>query len=69
MEKIVLNVEGMSCEHCENAVKNAVNQLEGVKGVSVDLAAKTVSVEFESSKVNPTQIQDAIDDQGYEVIK
>jgi len=40
MEKIVLNVMGMSCSHCENAVKKAVSALEGVTKVDVDLSAK-----------------------------
>ena len=31
MEKQVLKVEGMSCSHCENAVKTAVGALLGVE--------------------------------------
>ncbi|MBK5245446.1 MAG: heavy-metal-associated domain-containing protein, partial [Eubacteriaceae bacterium] len=42
MEKLTLNVEGMSCSHCEKAVKNAVGALDGVASVDVDLAQKTV---------------------------
>jgi copper chaperone len=68
MEKQVLKVEGMSCSHCENAVKKAVGALEGVGSVEVDLAGKTATVEFDASKVSATDIKNAIEDQGYDVV-
>lgn len=68
MKNIVLNVEGMSCSHCENAVKTSVGSLEGVSNVLVDLAAKTVTVDFEESNVTIDQIKNEIKDQGYDVI-
>lgn len=65
----VLNVEGMSCSHCENSVKKAVGALDGVSNVTVDLKTKKVSVEFDADKVNVEAIKDAIEDQGYDVVK
>ncbi len=64
----ILNVEGMSCSHCENSVKKAVGALNGVQNVTVDLKTKKVSVEFESDKVSIETIKDTIEDQGYDVI-
>lgn len=64
-----LNVEGMSCSHCENSVKKAVGALNGVKGVEVDLNAKKVTIEFDPEKVNVKAIKDTIEDQGYDVIQ
>lgn len=66
MEKAVLHVEGMSCSHCENAVKKSVGALDGVSSVEVDLAAKTVTVEYESANVSLEQIRNEIIDQGYD---
>lgn len=66
-ETKTLNVEGMSCSHCENAVKKSVGALDGVSNVSVDLKGKKVTVEFDSEKVTLDNIKDAIEDQGYEV--
>lgn len=66
MEKAVLNVEGMSCSHCENAVKKSVGALDGVSSVEVDLASKTVTVEYESANVSLEQIRNEIIDQGYD---
>ncbi|MDR1965797.1 MAG: copper chaperone CopZ [Synergistaceae bacterium] len=68
METVVLNVDGMSCEHCVKAVKKAVGALDGAKEVDVDLASKTVSVSFDGAKTNVGEIKDAIEDQGYDVV-
>jgi copper ion binding protein len=68
MEKIVLTVEGMSCAHCENAVKKAVSALDGVASVAVDLPAKTVSIEHDGT-VSTDAIKEAIEDQGYDVVQ
>ncbi|MDF2539185.1 MAG: copper ion binding protein [Herbinix sp.] len=68
MKNVILNVNGMSCSHCENAVKKAVGSLEGVANVSVDLNGKTVTVDYDESKVTLDNIKYEIDDQGYEVV-
>lgn len=67
MEKKILNVEGMSCSHCVNAVTKAVGGLECVLNVEVDLDAKTVTVEYDADKVNLDNIKEAIEDEGYDV--
>lgn len=64
----VLNVEGMSCMHCVNAVKQSVGSLPGVTRVEPDLAGKKVLVEFEDDKVKLEDIKEKIEDAGYEVI-
>lgn len=63
----VLDVEGMSCSHCENAVKKAVGALAGVDSVSVDLKGKKVSVGYDPDKVSLDAVKEAIEDQGYDV--
>lgn len=68
MEKIMLNVEGMSCQHCVKAVNNAVGALPGINSVSVDLAAKTVTVDYDPAKSSVDTIKAEIEDQGYDVV-
>ncbi len=68
MEKTMLKVEGMSCSHCENAIKKAVGALDGVSSVTVDLKGKTVTVEYDGTKVSLDKIKNEIEDQGYEVV-
>ena len=68
MEKTVLKVEGMSCDHCVKSITQAVGALPGVANVAVDLAAKTVTVDFNPATVSIDKIKEAIDDQGYDVM-
>ena len=68
MQKVLLKVEGMSCAHCERAVKQAVGSLEGVKSVEVSLQDKMVTVEHDPVKAPLDKIKNEIVDQGYEVI-
>ncbi|MCA1031560.1 copper chaperone CopZ [Bacillus timonensis] len=67
MEKVTLNVSGMSCGHCVKAVEGSVGELSGVTSVKVNLSEGTVDVEFNSSEVTIDAIKEAIDDQGYDV--
>lgn len=67
LEKVKLNVEGMSCMHCVAAVKKAAGALEGVCDVQVSLESKTADVEFDSDKVALDAIKKAIEAQGYDV--
>jgi len=68
MEKTVLSVEGMSCEHCVNAITKAVKALSGISKVAVDLAAKSVVLEYDSSKTPLDKIKAEIEEQGYDVL-
>ncbi|MDF2865377.1 MAG: copper ion binding protein [Clostridia bacterium] len=66
-EKIILNVEGMSCNHCVNSVKKAVGAIDGVSSVDVNLDDKTVTIEYDLHKVKIEDIKLAIEDEGYTV--
>ena len=64
----ILKVQGMSCQHCVMSVTKALNQLDGIKNVQIDLAKG--EVRFDNTKsITSDQIQKAITDAGYEVIQ
>lgn len=67
MEKVTLNVQGMSCGHCVKAVEGSVGALNGVSTVEVHLENGTVDVEFNKDVVTIDTIKETIDDQGYDV--
>ncbi|MGG5253408.1 copper chaperone CopZ [Neobacillus sp. SM06] len=67
MEKITLNVQGMSCGHCVKSIEGSVGELKGVSTVKVHLENGTVDVEYNSNEVTVEKIKETIDDQGYEV--
>lgn len=68
LEKKTLTVEGMSCNHCKNAVEKAVRGLPGVMAAEVDLAAKGLKVEFDAAKSSLDDIKKAVDDAGFKVL-
>jgi copper chaperone len=67
MAQKIFDVEGMSCSHCVKAVTEAVEKLDGVTAVKVELEKKTVAVEFDAARVSEAAIKAAIEDEGYDV--
>ncbi|MDP5272499.1 copper ion binding protein [Chengkuizengella axinellae] len=65
MKNQVLKVEGMSCNHCVNAIESTLKDIN-VKG-TVDLAKGSVEVNYDESKMNLEVIKEAIEEQGYDV--
>ena len=62
---LTLTVPGMSCGHCEAAVKREVTKVAGVASVDVDLATKLVTVS--GAALDRGSIVEAIDEAGYDV--
>ncbi|MFE5321430.1 copper ion binding protein [Paenibacillus sp. NPDC056579] len=67
MQTITLKVEGMSCNHCVSSIEGALKEL-GASG-NVSLPNKSVTVAFDEKKLNEAAIREAIEDQGYDVVK
>ncbi|MET3698478.1 copper chaperone [Bacillus oleivorans] len=67
MEKVILNVAGMSCGHCVKTIEGSVGKLSGVKDVKVALDEGTVAVEYNPEEVKLDAIKETIDEEGYEV--
>ena len=66
MKKVML-VEGMSCGHCEKAVKSALSEIAGVSSVNVDLATKKVEVDGDNLQDN--LLKEAVEEAGYDVVE
>lgn len=62
----VLSIQGMNCGHCSNAVEKALRAVSGVRQATVDLAAKTASVELDGA-VSDETLKKAVTDAGYQV--
>lgn len=48
MEKKTFSIPNISCGHCVMSIKNELNELEGVKSVEGNPAAKSIDVEWEA---------------------
>jgi copper ion binding protein len=64
-QTLTLSVPGMTCGHCEAAVKQEVGAVAGVAGVTVDLDSKDVVVTGDA--LDRDAIVAAIDEAGYDV--
>lgn len=63
----VIKIKGMSCDHCVMAVTKALNEIDGIKDVKVDLAKGEAAFEEEIS-VDMNMVQEQIKKAGYEVV-
>jgi len=61
-----ITIKGMSCQHCVRHVREALEELAGVKTAKVNLENKTAEVELDQD-VDDEKIKAAISDAGYEV--
>lgn len=61
-------VEGMKCENCAKHVKEALNSLEGVTSVAVNLSDKYVMVEADTN-ISDEAIKVAVNAEKYNVVR
>jgi len=66
-EHLTLNVNGMTCGGCENAVKRSVSMLNGVSAVTASAKDHRVTVDFDNAKTTRAAIEKAIENAGYQV--
>jgi copper chaperone CopZ len=67
MTSVTLNVPDISCEHCERAITNALQPVEGVQSVRVDIPAKQVRVDYDEAQVNVEKIKELLQEEDYPV--
>ena len=60
-------VSGMSCAHCEAAIRSEVAQIPGVDGVDVSADAGRLVV-TSSAPIDEKAVLGAVDDAGYEAV-
>lgn len=62
---LTFSVPGMTCGHCEAAIKREVGAVDGVTGVDVDLDTKDVVVT--GTSLDRDALVAAIDEAGFDV--
>ena len=62
--KIVLNIEGMSCKHCAAAVTKALTELKNVKKAVVKLEKKEAAVTLKGH-IDNRELIAAVEEAGY----
>ncbi|MDE7375310.1 MAG: cation transporter [Muribaculaceae bacterium] len=63
MDKLLINISGMACDHCRQRVEKAIKTVPGVSEVEVDLRRGTARVA--GRDLLPTDVLAAISAAGY----
>jgi copper ion binding protein len=69
MKKTEFTIKGMHCKSCVMLVTEALTDVKGVKNASVDLSKNKAVVEFDEKIVKERQLIEAIEKDGYKVLK
>jgi len=69
MTEVTLSIGGMGCDACRARIEKALNKLNGIKSVSVNLASEKAAVAYDQDVLQLSSIKEAITDEGYEVIE
>lgn len=67
MEKVTLNVQGMTCQGCVNSVTRVLKATPGVQEVNVTLQPGRADVSFDPARTDAAALRSAIEDAGYAV--
>jgi copper chaperone CopZ len=61
----ILKLDGLSCEHCQKAVENALQEVAGVTAVRVELARQEVRV---AGSATVPELSKAVEAAGYTLL-
>ncbi len=61
-----IKIKGMSCQHCVRAVKKALEEIDGISDVEVDLAKGQASFQ-ENRPIEDNLLREKIKIAGYEI--
>ncbi len=64
MKKVILEISGMSCDHCVKHVKESLDGLSGVVAADVTLSPGKAEV-FAGEELNNAVLIGAVDEAGY----
>ena len=63
--KLNLKIDGMGCEHCIKSVKEALEEIKGIK--VLDAKIGSAEVEAENDNIS-NEIKEKLDDAGYDLV-
>ena len=63
--KLNLKIDGMGCEHCIKSVREALEEINGVKVLDVKIGSAEVEAENDSVL---NEIKEKLDDAGYDLV-
>lgn len=67
MSKVVLSVPEISCEHCSQSIRNALQPQAGVKDVRVDVPTQKVHLEYDENQISLDRVKEILQEEEYPV--
>jgi Cu+-exporting ATPase len=67
--QVTIPIGGMTCAACSQRVEKAIEKLEGVSKVSVNLATEKATVEYDSQVIRLSAIKQCIEKTGYQALE
>lgn len=68
IKKAEIKISGMSCGHCASRVEKSLKDLIGVENAEVDIETEKATVEYNAEKLDPSELENAVDEAGYSVV-
>lgn len=68
-EKLTIAISGMHCASCAVNIERALKIMDGVVSVNVNYATGKAYVEYDPAILPKTEIENAIEDTGYDIIR
>ena len=63
--KLNLKIDGMGCEHCVKSVREALEEIKGIKVLDVKIGSAEVEAENDNIL---NEIKEKLDDAGYDLV-
>jgi len=67
IQTVNFGVQGMTCASCEESIKHAINELDGIVSVTPSFEKENTEVKFDKTKISKEDIEEAINSTGYKV--
>jgi mercuric ion binding protein len=67
-QEVIFVVDKMTCAACPITVSKAMQRVDGVSEVAVDLESKSVAVKFDPDRTNAEQIAEASNKVGFPAV-
>ncbi len=69
MNKLIINIDGMSCSSCSASIERALKKTEGVFEVNVNYPAGKAFVTHDPDQISVAEIEQVVTNTGYEVLE
>ncbi len=65
--KLQINVGGMHCSFCQESIRRAFEDTDGVETATVSVAHEEALIEYDAARIDETGVKDVLRDLGYSV--